>query len=73
MKLYNNFCQVLKDNKIDKITEYRHIGGRNNKDYYLKYMNNNERKVLFLFDGYDENEINIIDSDKIFDVKIEKI
>jgi hypothetical protein len=25
------------------------------------------------FDGYDENEINIIDSDEIFDVKTEKI
>ena len=38
---------------------------------------NNTVKLWYLFsrtyDGYDENEINIIDSDKIFDIKTEKI
>jgi len=38
---------------------------------------NNTVKLYYLFsmtfDGYDEDEINIIDSDKIFDIKTEKI
>jgi hypothetical protein len=30
-------------------------------------------KFSRMYDGYDENEINIINSDEIFDIKIEKI
>ena len=47
------------------------------KTYFENVDWKNTIKLYFLFsnnyDSYDENEINIIDSDEVFDIKIEKI
>jgi hypothetical protein len=44
-QIYNEFRNTIHEFGIHKIIEYRHIGGRNNKDFYLRYLNK-ENQVI---------------------------
>lgn len=43
--LYRNFIKTLNDFGICKIKEFKHIGGRSNKDFHLKYFNSDHQVV----------------------------
>jgi hypothetical protein len=43
--LYRNFIKTLNDFGVCKIQEIKHIGGRSNKDFHIKYFNSDNQIV----------------------------
>lgn len=43
--LYRKFIKTLNDFGVCKIKEFKHIGGRSNKDFHLKYFNYDHQVV----------------------------
>jgi hypothetical protein len=43
IELFQNFSILLKSNDIRNLIEIKHIGGRSNNDYYLKYTDRNDQ------------------------------
>jgi len=62
--MFNNLCLLLEQNNFDKILDIQHIGGLKANDFIIKYLCNNEEKIINI-----DFKFNVVKISKLAQVK----